>query len=75
MFKYQYELNIDIYLTSRLFTTPYRTLNGDGFGESHGGSFCRVCDDLLAVAEPAVEPVAFAEPAVEPAVAFAEETE
>jgi hypothetical protein len=62
---------------SRLFTTPYSTFSGDGFGESHDGSFCHVCDDHLAVAvaEPAVEPVAFAEPAVEPAVAFAEETE
>ena len=49
--------------------------SGDGCCESHDGSFCRVCDDHLAVAELVAEPVAFAEPAVEPAVAFAEETE
>lgn len=63
---------------SRLFTTSYSTFSGACCGgESHDGSFCHVCDDHLAVAvaEPAVEPVAFAEPAVEPAVAFAEETE
>jgi hypothetical protein len=75
MTKYQYELNIDIYLKiCLLFCAPF---NGDGCGESHGGSFYRVCDDHLAETEtePAAEPVAFAEPAVEPAVAFAGGTE
>ena len=83
MTKYQYELNIDIYLRVCLlfFHTRVKCAFNDACcgGACCGGACCDACDDLLAVAEPAVEPavepVASAGPAVEPAVAFAEETE
>lgn len=77
MTKYQYELNIDIYLRICLlfFHTRVECAFNDACcgGACCGGACCHVCDDLLAAAAAAA--VAFAVAAVEPAVAFAEETE
>ena len=83
MSKYQYELNIDIYLRICLifFANQGSTFSGDGCGgDGCGGACCGgVCcgGDVYDVhlPEPAAVAAAESEPALEPAAAIAEETE